>query len=586
MRAPAPVAGIALCLALLCTACQSCGGATEPPPDQSAAAPAARSEVTFTDVTSAAGISFRHVSGAYGRKYLPETMGAGVAVLDYDGDGRPDIFFVNGTWWPDDPGKPLATGEPPRSALYRNKGDGTFEDRTIDAGLGGTMYGMGATAADYDNDGDTDLFVTALGPDRLYRNDAGVFTEIGASAGVADPGFGSSAAFLDYDHDGDVDLFVCNYVEWTIDTDIFCSLDGQEKSYCTPESYKGQSSRLFRNDGHDRFTDVSAAAGVLNPAGKSLGVTTIDFDEDGWEDIVVANDTQPNYLYRNNGDGTFTDVGVEAGIAYSESGIARGAMGIDSGDYDGSGRESLVIGNFSNEMIGLYHNEGSGIFIDDAPRAGVGLPSLLTLAFGTFFFDYDLDGSLDIFAANGHVEDDINRVQKDITHAQRPHLFRNNGDGTFAAAGAEASAASGPLQESIVARGAAYLDYDGDGDLDIVLTTNNGPGLLWRNDGGNANGWLRVRLVGTRSNRDGVGARVTVTAGGRSRSRMIKAGSSYCSRSEPIATFGLGNAERAEAIEVVWPGGDRQRVDGAEARVLLTITQGEGADAVARAADR
>jgi len=586
MRASAPAAGIALCLALLCTACQSCGGATEPPPDESAAAPAAHNEVTFADVTSAAGIAFRHVSGAYGHKYLPETMGSGVAVLDYDGDGRPDIFFVNGTWWPDDPGRPFATGEPPRSALYRNKGDGTFEDRTIDAGLGGTMYGMGATAADYDNDGDTDLFVTALGPDRLYRNDGGVFTEIGAPAGVADPGFGSSATFFDYDHDGDVDLFVCNYVEWTIDTDIFCSLDGQEKSYCTPESYKGQSSRLFRNDGHDRFTDVSAAAGVLNPAGKSLGVTTIDFDEDGWEDIVVANDTQPNYLYRNNGDGTFTDVGVEAGIAYSESGIARGAMGIDSGDYDGSGRESLVIGNFSNEMIGLYHNEGSGIFIDDAPRAGVGLPSLLTLAFGTFFFDYDLDGSLDIFAANGHVEDDINRVQKDITHAQRPHLFRNNGDGTFAAAGAEASAASGPLQESIVARGAAYLDYDGDGDLDIVLTTNNGPGLLWRNDGGNANGWLRVRLVGTRSNRDGVGARVTVTAGGRSRSQMVKAGSSYCSRSEPIATFGLGKAERAEAIEVVWPGGDTQRIDGADARELITITQGAGADAVARAANR
>ncbi len=572
------------CAGLLAVSAWSCGGA-EAPPEKPVPAPAARHEVTFTDVTAQAGISFRHVSGAYGKKYLPETMGSGVAVLDYDGDGLPDLFFVNGTYWPDDPRRPLASGDPPRSSLYRNKGDGTFEDTTKRAGLDGTMYGMGATAADYDNDGDTDLFVTALGRDRLYRNDGGTFSEIGAAAGVDDPGFGSSATFLDYDHDGDLDLFVCNYVEWTIASDIFCSLDGQDKSYCTPESYKGQSSRLFRNDGHDRFTDVSAAAGVLNPAGKSLGVTTIDFDADGWEDIVVANDTQPNYLYRNNHDGTFTDLGVEAGIAYSESGIARGAMGIDSGDYDGSGRESLVIGNFSNEMIGLYHNEGSGIFIDDAPRAGVGLPSLLTLAFGTFFFDYDLDGNLDIFAANGHVEDDINRVQKDITHAQKPHLFRNNGDGTFSPAGQEAAAAGGPLQEKIVARGAAYLDYDGDGDLDIVLTTNNGPALLWRNDGGNANGWLRVKLTGTRSNRDGVGAHVTVTAGGRTRSLMLKAGSSYCSASEMVATFGLGDAPRADSVDVVWPGGGTQHVDGVEARRTIEITQ-DGPVAVARSAAR
>src|SRR5262245_39435569 len=412
--------------ALLLQGCSSCGAQrVEPPPPDAAPAVA---DVTFTDVTHEAGIQFRHVSGATGSKFLPETMGAGVAVLDYDGDGRPDLYLVNSDRWPNRKGPPAP---PVTGALYHNEGNGTFTDTTRQTGLAESFYGMGAVAGDYDNDGDIDLFVTALGPDRLYRNDGGRFTDIAAAAGVADKGFGSSAAFVEYDHDGDLDLFVCNYVEWSIDTDIFCSLDGRGKSYCTPESYKGLSNHLYRNDGSDRFTDVSKEAGVQNPSGKSLGVALLDYDSDGWEDLAVANDTQPNYLYHNRHDGTFTDVGREAGIAFSEAGVARGAMGIDSADYDSSGRDSLVIGNFSNEMVGLYHNEGSGLFLDDAPRAGVGLPSLLTLAFGCFFFDYDLDGQVDIFVANGHVEDDINRVQKDVTYAQKPHLFRNRGDGTF-----------------------------------------------------------------------------------------------------------------------------------------------------------
>jgi hypothetical protein len=542
---------------------------------------------TFTDVSRQAGIHFKHFSGAYGKKYLPETMGSGVAVLDYDGDGRPDLYFVNGSRWPDDPAlagrRAQADAPQPLPALYRNQGDGTFVETTAEAGLASPFYGMGAAAADYDNDGDTDLFVTALGPNRLYRNDGGRFTEIGRQARVADTGFGSSAAFLDYDHDGDLDLFACNYVAWTIETDLFCTLNGETKSYCTPESYRGQSNRLYRNDGSDRFTDVSQTAGVYNPSGKSLGVTTLDYDGDGWEDITVANDTQPNYLYRNNRDGTFTDVGREAGIAFSESGMARGAMGIDSADYDGSGRDSLVIGNFSNEMVGLYHNEGSGIFIDDAPRAGVGLPSLLTLAFGCFFFDYDLDGDFDIFVANGHVEDDINRVQKDITYAQKPHLFRNRGDGTFEPAATREVRPDDPLHREVVARGAAYLDYDADGDLDVVMTTNNGPAYLLRNDATHGNSWLRVKLVGAGANRDGVGARIKVTAAGRTVTETMKAGASYCSQSELVATFGLGSAAAADRVEVIWPGGPAQVVDKPAARTTLVIRQDQSLPATASA---
>ncbi|HKY32617.1 MAG TPA: CRTAC1 family protein [Candidatus Polarisedimenticolia bacterium] len=566
----------ALLLAAAAAGCGGCGAPSEttsPPP-----ATPPRAEVRFQDVTAEAGISFRHVSGAYGRKYLPETMGAGVAVLDYDGDGRQDLYFVNGARWPDAPAE--ARGPAPLPALYRNEGGGRFSDRTAEAGLDRSVYGMGATAADYDNDGDTDLFVTALGPDLLFRNDGGRFTEVGRQAGVDDPGFGSSAAFLDHDHDGDLDLFVCNYVEWTMANDIFCSLDGQAKSYCTPESYKGQSNRLFRNEGGGRFSDVSRQAGVHNPGGKSLGVTTLDYDDDGWVDIAVANDTQPNYLYRNNRDGTFTDLGREAGVAFSESGTARGAMGIDSADYDGTGRDSLVIGNFSNEMVGLYHNEGSGLFIDDAARAGVGLPSLLTLAFGCFFFDYDLDGRLDIFVANGHVEDDINRVQKDIHYAQRPHLFRNRGDGSFEPAVPAQPRPGDALQRAVVARGAAYLDHDEDGDLDVVMTTNNGPAYLLRNDGGSESSWLRVRLVGSRSNRDGVGARIRVTAGGRTMAWLVKTGASYCSQSELIATFGLGSEPAAARVEVAWPSGTRQALEGVAARSLLVVRE----DAVAGSA--
>ncbi len=508
--------------------------------------------IRFTDVTAPAGIDFTHRSGARGRKYLPETMGSGLVFVDFDGDDRPDLFFVNASGWPED------DAEPGLQAMYRNRGDGTFEDVTGVAGLDVELYGIGAAAADYDNDGDMDLFINALGPDRLYRNRGdGTFEDVTAHAGVSDPGFGSSATWLDYDEDGWLDLFTCNYVQWSAATDIYCTLDGTEKSYCTPESYLGATNRLYRNRGDGTFEDVTGPAGLFDPTGKSLGVVALDYDDDGHTDLAVANDTQPNFLYRNRGDGTFEEVGRSAGIAFSEAGKARGAMGIDAADYDGSGRQSIIIGNFSNEMVALYHNEGGGLFIDDAAAAGIGQPSLLTLAFGCFFFDFDLDGRLDIFVANGHVENDINRVQPAVHFAQAPHLFRGLNGGRFEPVERRVGE---DFRRPLVARGAAYADYDGDGDLDIALSTNDGAAVLLRNDGASANDWVRVRLVGVAANRSGVGARVRLkTPAGRGAQRMLRAASSYASQSEMVLTFGLGASPgsdlQAVDVEVAWPGG-------------------------------
>jgi enediyne biosynthesis protein E4 len=556
-------------VAALCVAALAACGPKEarPVPGVDVAPPAA--PVRFTDVTRAAGITFVHDSGAYGKKYLPETMGSGVAFLDYDGDGRPDLFFVNSAEWP------VHHQRTATQALYRNRGDGTFEDVTAKAGLAVEMYGIGVAAADYDNDGDTDLFINALGPDRLFRNRGdGTFEDVTRQAGISDPGFGSSATWIDYDRDGRLDLFACNYVQWSIATDILCTLDGVNKSYCTPESYHGATNHLFHNRGDGTFEDVTRKAGVYNPDGKSLGVVAFDQDGDGWPDLAVANDTQPNYLYRNRGNGTFEEIGKRAGIAFSEEGKARGAMGIDAADYDGSGRESLVIGNFSNEMLALYHNEGRGLFIDDAPSAGIGEPSLLTLAFGCFFFDFDLDGLLDIFVANGHVENDINRVQPSVTYAQPPHLFRGIGRGRFEQVEQRSGEA---LNRPLVGRGAAYADYDGDGDLDVAISTNNGPALLLRNDGAGAGGWLRVRLVGTKANRDAIGAVARLKAGTVSGTRTVRAAASYASQSELTLTFGLGPARSgafpAADLEVTWPGGATETFRGLAPGQLHVLEQ-------------
>ena len=507
----------------------------------------------FVDVTEQAGIRFTHVNGASGKKYLPETMGSGCAFFDFDSDGDQDILLVSSTTWPGAPSAKTAT-----AALYRNRGNGTFEDATKGSGFDRNLYGMGVATSDYDADGDPDVYLTALGPNVLLRNDGGgKFTDVTSAAGVGDEGFGSSATWLDYDKDSDLDLFLLNYVQWSRETDIYCSLDGKTKSYCTPESYNGASPVLYRNEGKGKFTDVTRDAGIHNPRGKGLGVAVFDFDEDGNLDLAVANDTQPNNLYKNNGNGTFTDIGVLAGIAFSESGVARGAMGIDAGDYDGSGRQSLVIGNFSNEMISLYHNEGRGFFIDAAPVSEVGRASLLTLAFGAFFFDFDLDGLLDIFVANGHVENDIQAVQQRVTYAQPPHLFRNLGQSRFRDVAKEV----GPeLGRPVVARGAAHGDIDSDGDLDLLVTTNGGRAYLYRNDLLTPPLWVGFRLRGTASNRDGIGARIRLTAGGKTQTSTVKSSTGYLSQSQLPVVFGLGKSSAVEKVEILWPSGTTQTV--------------------------
>ena len=532
-------------------------------------APASAQEARFVDVTEAAGIDFVHENGAFGEKYLPETMGSGVAIFDADGDGDQDLLFVNSRRWPGHRTEPE-----PTAALYLNRGDGTFEDRTAGSGLDIPLYGLGVAIADYDADGDQDIYLTVLGPNRLLENTGGgVFREAPHAASVADPGFSSVATWLDADGDGDLDLFLLNYVEWSIEEDIFCALDGVNKSYCTPESYNGASAVLYRNDGAEGFTDVTREAGLFNPRGKGLGVAVLDFDADGLFDLAVANDTQPNYLYRNLGGGRFEDAGVLSGIAFAENGAARGAMGIDASDYDGDGMPDLVIGNFSNEMVSLYHNEGVGFFIDQAPVSEISRNSLLTLAFGAFFFDYDLDGRQDIFVANGHVENDIAAVQQRVSYRQAPHLFRNRGDGGFD----EVTTASPDLARPMVARGAAFGDIDGDGDPDLAVSGNGGPARLFRNDGGERNGWVGFRLRGGNSNRDGIGAKIIVAiedAGmTRSETRVVKSATGYASQNQLEVVFGLGSGGRAVSAEVLWPSGGRSEIEAPEARRMHLVEE-------------
>ena len=526
--------------------------------------------VQFADVTAAAGLRFRHNSGSSGKKYLPETMGAGAAFLDYNNDNYPDILLINGKNWT--PG-----GRRSLPALYRNNKDGTFTDVTTDAGLAIEMYGLGVAVGDYDNDGFQDIYITALEGDRLFHNDHnGIFRDVTRAAGINNANFGTSAAWLDYDRDGRLDLFVANYVQYSVKGDLWCSLDGQTKSYCTPESYKGTASKLYHNLGGGKFEDVSQKAGVGDSTSKSLGVAILDFDADGWPDIFVANDTQPNKLYRNNGKGAFTEVGLSAGVAFGEDGIARGAMGVDSADYDRSGRAGLLVGNFSNQMLALYHNEGNGLFIDEAPTSTVGRVSLLYLSFGVFFFDYDLDGYPDILSANGHIEDEINRVQPKVQYRQAPLLFRNLGNKRFEWMTPKMGA---PFNRPIVARGAAYADYDLDGDLDVLISTNNGPAYLFRNDGGNSNHWLRVKTVGTKSNRDGIGAVVRVRSASGAQWQTVHSGSSYCSQSELPLTFGLGRDTKVDALEIEWPSGTKQRFTNLDANQFLAVEEGKPASA-------
>lgn len=519
----------------------------------------------FTEITEEAGIDFIHNNGAFGRKYLPETMGSGCAFLDFDRDGWQDILLVNGKDWEGHP-----TGKRQTLALYRNNRDGSFIDVTEAAGLDIPLYGMGVAVADYDNDGDSDIYLSCLNDDRLFQNKGdGAFVDVSEVAGINNPDFGTSCAWFDYNLDGHLDIYVANYVEWSIATDIFCTLDGKNKSYCTPESYTGQASKLFRNRGNGTFVDVSRIAGISEASSKSLGVCILDYNQDGLPDIFEANDTQPNKLYQNNGDGTFIEVGMLAGVAYNEQGVATGAMGVDAADYNRSGRESLIVGNFSNEMLNLYHNEGD-FFIDDAPIAQLGKASLLTLTFGCFFFDFDLDGHVDIFTANGHVETDINAVQSEVTYAQPPHLFRNLSGGKFADV---VRGVGADLPKPIVGRGAAYGDIDNDGDLDVLVTASNGNARLYRNDGGNQNGWIKIKLFGGLSNRDGIGSRIRITSATGTQIRTVKSGSSYCSQSELTTIFGIKNDKVIDSIEVFWPSGKVSKRNSVKPNQLISIKE-------------
>ena len=532
---------------------------------QSAATPGFR----LVDVTNSAGIQFRHNSGAYGGKLLPETLGSGCAFLDYDADGWQDILLINGMDWPQHKRQRTTL------RLYRNNRDGTFSDVTHRAGLDVEMYGMGVAVGDYNNDGFADILITCVGQNRLFRNTGkGAFADVTHSSGLDGRlGFSTSALWFDYDRDGLLDLFVCNYVKWSAEHDVFCSLDGKHKSYCTPEAYRGETCWLFHNRGDGTFEDVTAKSGIFDTSSKSLGVAMLDYDRDSWPDLLVANDTQPNKLYRNLRNGTFKDVAVEAGIAFSAEGKARAGMGVDAADFDHSGFPGVAITNFDNEMIGLYRPAANGTYNDVAVQAGVGLASQNTLGFGCAFLDANLDGALDLVVANGHIDDTVRNIRGNVGYAQPPQIFLNNGQGKFQDVAAIAGEA---FSQPKVGRGLCYADFDRDGDLDILMTTNNGPAYLYRNDQAGGNHSIRFHLIGTKSNRDAIGAMVRIEHEGSTQERLVKGGSSYLSQSELPVTFGLGKRDKIDRVTIEWPSGRTEDYKNLAAGQAYECVEGKG----------
>jgi len=534
----------------------------------------------FTDITQAAGIDFVHTNGAYGEKLIPEAIGSGVAFIDYDNDGDQDLLLVNSNWFPGQ-----AQAETPTQALYRNDGSGRFSDVSAETGLAFTCYCMGAAVGDYDNDGWTDIYITALGRNRLLRNNQGSFideTDASNTAGVADD-WSTVAAFIDIDNDGDLDLFVGNYVVWSreIDLEIDFQLTGLGRAIGAPNHFFGTSNRLYRNDGEGTFSDISETSGIVidrqrgTASGKALAVAPVDYDSDGLIDLFVANDTTRNYLYHNLGNGRFEEIGVLEGIAYDRNGKSTGAMGIDAAFFRNDDDLGVAIGNFANEMSSLFVTaDGQPPFLDEAILEGFGPASRLALTFGLFFFDYDLDGRLDLFQANGHLDADINVIQPSQTYAQPAQLFWNCGEDCrtrfLQVTGA------GDIDKPMVGRGAAYADIDSDGDLDIAVLQNGRAAVLLRNDQQTGHHWLRVQLEGSRANRSAIGAVIELVAGDLVLRRQVMPTRSYLSQVELPVTFGLGRHESVDALNILWPDGQRQSVSVEEVDTLLTIRQSTG----------
>jgi hypothetical protein len=558
----------------------------EDPPVYLRGAPAKKpTAVVFHDITEDAGISFTHVTGAFGEKWMPETVGGGGSFIDYDGDGRPDVLLVNSGYWPGH--EPTEGGAVrPISKLYRNKGDGTFADASEESGLAAlTGYGMGATAADYDGDGDQDIYITAVGRNTLLRNDGGKFIDVTDQAGVGlsrsqDDNsaweWSTGATWTDYDRDGDLDLLVCNYVQWTPETDIWTTRDGKTKAYATPEKYQGASNVLYRNDGSGTFTDVSQEAGVYNPDGKSLSVIADDFNDDGWPDLFISNDTQPNFLYMNQTDGKFTDAALTFGVAYDENGLARAGMGVDVADLQNSGSRCIGIGNFSGEPVSLYSQESKSAFLDRSGSSRLSRPTTVSLTFGLEFADFNLDGFEDLLLANGHIEPEIEAVREDWRFAQPPQLFLNDSQGRFIE---HTDQAGQGFATPVVGRALCVADIDGDGDLDVLLTANGGKARLLRNDTAGAGNAVRLRLSGSAMNSHGIGACLKASVSGREQTQFVRTGGSYLSQSDLAVTFGLGQADLIEKLAVRWPEGKTEEFEKLAAGRLYTITKGAGIDA-------
>ena len=576
--------------------------------------------VQFADVTAQAGISFTHTNGAAGEYLLIETTGAGGAFFDYDNDGDLDVYLVDGfdlqgirsvpinlvyqqgdLYWVREPNqdkgarsrdaaqyavalspRPDSASVSPRNVLYRNNGDGTFTDTGPESKTGDTGYGMGCAVADYDNDSDQDLYVTNYGPNVLYQNNGdGTFADATEQAVVGASQWSTSAAFFDYDNDGVIDLYVTNYVDFTVETNKVCggyvrtnsqgyrAIIEATRSHCAPLEYGGVPDVLYHNNGDGTFADVSVAAGIDDPSGKGLGVVALDYDGDGDQDLFVANDGTPNFLYQNLGDGTFENAALKKGVAYNGVGESEAGMGVDFGDYDNDGDFDLFVANFSYETNTLYRNEG-GFFKDVTAEAGLADPSHRFLGFGTNFLDYDNDGDLDLYVANGHVQDKIALFQSGVEYMQEHQLFRNDGGGSYA----EASSISGEwFLHKQISRGAAFGDYDRDGDVDVLVTNCGGEAKLVRNDGGNRENWLMVRTMGTHSNRDGIGTRVRVVAEGLEQVRQVRSGSSYLTASDPRLHFGLSHRTRIDLVEVRWPSGLVQRLEQVPVNQVLVIAE-------------